>query len=68
MCHLRVWASFIVLVIASAALAETPETTTYTNPLPTPEHVADPFVYREGDTYYLYRRGMGCWSGRRVIS
>src|SRR3954466_7704547 len=80
MCHLRVWASFIVLVIASAALAETSSTpatpatrpATYTNPLPVPERIADPFVFREGDTYYLYgtsaREGIRVWTSRDLVN
>ena len=70
MCHLRGWAILLVLVIASAARAETPAT--YTNPLPMPEHIADPFVFREGDTYYLYgtaaRDGFMVWASNDLIN
>ena len=83
MYHLRLWASCVVLAIASAALADTPAATattttptaartSYTNPLPIPEHIADPFVYREGDTYYLYgtsaRDGLLVWTSSDLVN
>jgi beta-xylosidase len=80
MYHLRVWASFVVLAITSAALADTPAATTaphattatYTNPLAIPEHIADPFVFREGDTYYLYgtsaRDGLLVWTSGDLVN
>jgi beta-xylosidase len=49
----------ILLLIAPLAQADAPATTTYTNPLPTPQRIADPFVFREGDTYYLYGTSAG---------
>ena len=80
MCHLRSWASCVVLLIASATTAaladatttQTAPNSTYTNPLPVPERIADPFVFREGDTYYLYgtsaRDGLLVWTSSDLVN
>ena len=69
MCLLRSWA-ILVLLIAAAARDETPAT--YTNPLPMPEHIADPFIFREGDTYYLYGTAAGdgllVWTSNDLVN
>ena len=64
----------LTLVLTPVARADTPAaaTTTYTNPLPVPEHIADPFVFREGDTYYLYgtsaRDGLLLWTSSDLVN
>ena len=64
----------VIVLLASIARADTTAraTTTYTNPLPTPERVADPFVFREGDTYYLYgtsaRDGLLVWTSTDLVN
>jgi beta-xylosidase len=47
------------LTIAASARGESPATqpATYTNPLNV--QVADPFIFREGNTYYLYGTAAG---------
>ena len=63
-----------VLLLAAIAHGDPPATatTTYTNPLPVPEHIADPFVFREGDTYYLYgtaaRDGLLVWTSSDLVN
>jgi hypothetical protein len=59
-------ASLSLAPIASRADAPATQPATYTNPLPV--HVADPFIFREGDTYYLYGTAAGdgllAWTSR----
>jgi beta-xylosidase len=80
MCHLRSWVTFVVLLVvtaSSAARADAPTrsataTATYTNPLPAPERIADPFVFREGATYYLYGTaasdGLLVWTSSDLVN
>src|SRR5688500_3106729 len=62
----------IVLTLLLAPLARAEAPATYTNPLPTPEQIADPFVFREGDTYYLYgtaaRDGLLVWTSSDLVN
>jgi beta-xylosidase len=77
MCHLRSWAillGLVVVVITTPACADAPAAAvvTYTNPLPVPAQIADPFVFRDGDTYYLYgtsaRDGLLVWTSNDLVS
>src|SRR5687768_8309589 len=80
MYQLRSWVTCVALLItttSSAVLADAPATqkaapATYTNPLPVPAEIADPFVFREGDTYYLYgteaRDGLLVWTSSDLVN
>ena len=61
-----------LLVLLLVPLARADAAATYTNPLPTPEQIADPFVFREGDTYYLYgtaaRDGLLVWTSNDLVN
>ena len=66
----------LVLLLASASCAAAPTTAptsqsaTYQNPLNV--SVADPFIFREGDTYYLYGTeagdGLFVWTSRDLVN
>src|SRR5688500_18503621 len=65
----------LTLLLAPLARADAPATSptsTYTNPLPVPEQIADPFVYRAGDSYYLYgtsaRDGLLVWTSSDLVN
>jgi beta-xylosidase len=70
------WLWIVTLLVAFHAHAEAPATqattqqTTYVNPLPI--NVADPFVIRDHDLYWLYgtsaRDGFLCWSSPDLVN
>ena len=61
-----------VVFWAFVSLARADAPATYTNPLPTPERIADPFVFRENATYYLYgtsaRDGLLVWTSTDLVN
>src|SRR4051812_34631731 len=67
----RAWLVLVLSVLAAPIVAAAPPTTrdTYTNPLDV--LLADPFIYREGDTYYLYgtaaANGLLVWTSQNLV-
>jgi beta-xylosidase len=66
----RLFPILLSIVIAPVVAAATPRPTTYINPLPI--DIADPFVYRDGETYYLYgtsaREGFETWTSKDLVN
>ena len=66
---------FFLAVAPTACATTTPSrfdaSATYANPLPVPETIADPFIFREGDTYYLYgtiaEDGLVAWTSKDLV-
>jgi beta-xylosidase len=59
-----------VLSLAAFASVLSAQEKTYTNPIPL--DIADPFVHREGDTYYLYGTSAGdgllVWTSKDLVN